>query len=149
MMGGMIGAQAAHQSAQATAYGDNFQAGMEQQMFFQGMTKSFQTDTAMTQHLSSTIANIEAVRASSGASINSPSGDAVQNRVQGLGNQDITRDVSNIQQQAQMHLQAMAYYQHAAQDAITAGDIAAEGAMMGGIASGFGQLTGMFGKMMG
>src|ERR1035437_4465422 len=95
-LGAFAAADAAHASADATAKGYQFQAFQEQEQFFQGMTKSFQTDTAMTQHLSSTISNIEAVRASSGASISSPSGDAVQNRVQGLGNQDITRDVSNI-----------------------------------------------------
>src|ERR1017187_3304268 len=141
MAGGMLGAMSAQMSASATAKGDMFQAGQEETQFYQGMTKSFQTDTAMTQHLSSTIANIEAVRASSGASINSPSGDAIQNRVQGLGGQDISRDVSNIQQQAQEHLTAMNYYQNAAQDALQAGGLAAVGAIAGGI----GSISKMFG----
>jgi 2-phospho-L-lactate transferase/gluconeogenesis factor (CofD/UPF0052 family) len=140
-IGAFAAADAAHQSAAATARGDDFQAFQEHEMFLQGMTKSFQTDTAMTQHLTSTIANIEAVRASSGASVNSPSGDAIQNRTLALGNQDIARETSNIQQQAQMHIQAMGYYTQASQDAIQAGDIAASGAILGGIGSMLGSLT--------
>jgi|ERR1035437_2559249 hypothetical protein len=140
-LGAFAAADAAHASADAQSRGYQFQAFQEQEQFFQGMTKSFQTDTAMTQHLASTISNIEAVRASSGASINSPSGDAIQGRVQALGNQDIARETSNIQQEAQMHLQASNYYQQAAQDAITAGDIAASGAIMSGIGSMLGSLT--------
>lgn len=135
MAGGIVGAIAATSSAQATARGDQFQAGQEQTQFYQGMTKSFQTDTAMTQHLTSTIANIEAVRTSSGASILSPTGEAIQNRVLSQGNQDISRDTSNIQQQAQAHLTAMNYYQQAGSDAIKAGNLTAIGDIIGGISS--------------
>jgi hypothetical protein len=133
MAGGMMGAVGAEMSASATARGDNYSAGQEEQKYYLGMVKSFQTDTAMTTHLTSTIANIEAVRAASGASLNSPSGAAIQNRVMGQGSQDISRETQ--------HLDAMKQYQRAADDALQAGGIAAAGAIAGGI----GKIGGMMG----
>ena len=64
------------------------------------MQKSFQTDTAMTQHLGTTLATINAIRGSSGADITSPSGEAIENRTLALGNQDIARTTINIQEKA-------------------------------------------------
>ena len=140
-MGGMMGAMGSMMGAQAQAKGDEFQAKQNEEQYFQGMIKSFQTDTNMTNHLTATISNIEAVRAASGASINSPSGSAIQNRVEGQGNQDIAIDVSNMQQEASKHLDAMNYYNDAAQSALQAGGIAAAGAIAGGM----GGMAKMFG----
>jgi hypothetical protein len=130
---GIGGAMSSMMGAQAQAKGDYFQAVQEKQQFWEGMIKSVQTGTAMTQHLTSTLNNISAVKASSGAALGSPSGDAISNYTMGLGNQDIQRNVSNIQQEAMKHWEASNYYEQAGNDAIQAGGIGAAGAIMGGL----------------
>jgi hypothetical protein len=135
LAGASSNAQAAEAKAEAEAKGDTFQAGEEQAQWLQGMTKAFQTDSAMTQHLGSTLATINAIRGSSGADMNSPSGEAIENRTLALGNQDIARTTINLQEQAEEHGKASFYYLSAANDAIAAGGIAAQGAEMAGLGS--------------
>jgi hypothetical protein len=147
IMGADAKAQAAEAQAAAQAKGDTFQAGTEQQQWFQGMQKSFQTDTAMTQHLGATLATINAIRGSSGADLTSPSGEAIENRTLALGNQDIARTTINIQEQAKAHEDASFYYLSAAHDALSAGDIAAQGAELGGIGGAVSGLGGFLGGL--
>jgi hypothetical protein len=133
LMSGGMGAASSMMGAQAQAKGDYFQAVQEKQQFWEGMIKSVQTGTAMTQHLTSTLNNISAVKASSGAALGSPSGDAISNYTMALGNQDESRAVSNIQQEAMKHWEASTYYQNAGNDAIQAGGLSAMGSLLGGI----------------
>lgn len=152
LLTGMLGlvsagtqSEAAQAKARAEQMGDLFQAKQEKEMYFQGMTKSWQTETAMNQHLTSTLSNIAAIRGSSGADISSPSGEAIEDRTFGLGSQDIARTTQNIRQEAQKHLEASQFYMSAASDAIAAGNIASEGALLGGLGGllkGFGGLFG-------
>jgi hypothetical protein len=148
IMGANASAEAAQEKAKAEAKGDSFEATQQQAMWFQGMQKSFQTDTAMTQHLGSTLATINAIRGSSGADITSPSGEAIENRTLALGNQDIARTTINIQEQAKQHEDASFYYLSAANDAISAGGIAAQGAELGGIGAAVKGIGGAIGGLI-
>jgi hypothetical protein len=147
IMGANTKAEAARQQAEAQAKGDTFEAENQRDQWFQGMQKAWQTDTAMTQHLGSTLATINAIRGSSGADITSPSGEAIENRTLALGNQDIARTTTNIMEQAESHKKASLYYLQAAQDAIDAGGIAAQGAELGGLGGAIGGLGGFAGGL--
>ena len=147
IMGANASAEAAREKAKAEAEGDSFAATQQQAQWFQGMQKSFQTDTAMTQHLGATLATINAIRGSSGADLTSPSGQAIENRTLALGNQDIARTTINIQEQAKEHEDASFYYLSAAHEAISAGGIAAQGVELGSIGGAVRGIGGVIGGL--
>ena len=132
-LGGIGGAISAIGQGEATAAGDEQNAKNSMDKYWEGLIKANQTDTAMTQHLTETLGNINAVRAASGVEMASPSGTAIENATIGLGNQDITRTVGNIQNQAFQDLQASQFYTKAAQTARDNEGLGVAGALIGGI----------------
>lgn len=116
----MGGAQQRAQQASAVAAGDYYQSWNEKIEGLEGYVKASQTNTAMTQHLMNVTANINAVRAAAGEESGSPTGEAVLARTEGLGNQDIQRQVQNINEEAMQHMAASSFYQQSAQQALNA-----------------------------
>jgi hypothetical protein len=115
----MGAAQQRSQQAEAVAKSDIFEEYNQEVMGKEGFLKATQTSSAMTQHLTEVVDNIRAVRASAGAEVGSPTGDVITNATQAIGGQDIARTVLNIQEEAQQHLAAAAFYKQSAQDAIS------------------------------
>jgi hypothetical protein len=130
ILGAGLSAVTSIMKGNAQAAGDQFSASQEQEQYAEGMVRSYQTATALQQHPTNTLSQLEAVRGSTGVDPNSPSGNSIENRIFGLSNQDIQRDVSNIQQDAQMHFQAAQFYRQSAFDAQTAGGIGAIGGLL-------------------
>jgi uncharacterized membrane-anchored protein YhcB (DUF1043 family) len=90
-MGGIGGAISALGSADAQSKADMQDAHNQLDLYWDELNKANQVDASMTQHLTSSLADVNAVRAASGAEMVSPSGEAVKNRILGLANQDINR----------------------------------------------------------
>jgi hypothetical protein len=139
-MGGVGGAIGAVQSgeAQAAGYRQDEQNAVDK--YWGERIKANQVDTSMTQHLTSTLANINAVRAASGAEMASPSGTAVENATLGLGLQDIGRSVQNLDNEALQQYQKAQFYANAAQQAQSNEGLGVIGALVGGLGGLVGKL---------
>ena len=132
-MGGIGGAIGAVQQGEAQAASDTQNAYNAADQYWEDRIKGNEQDTAMTQHLASTLSNINAVRAASGAELASPSGEAVQNATLGLGLQDIARTTLNANDQAQQQLMAMNFYNQQAQQARSNESLGVIGSLVGGL----------------
>ncbi len=85
----------------AKAQGDEFQAQASENAAIGGQIKAAQTSTALHQNLMQTLSNIQSMRAAGGTEDSSPTGSAILNRTNALGQQDINRKVGNILEQSQ------------------------------------------------
>ena len=132
-MAGIGGAIGAVQQGEATAAKDRQDEQNAIDMYWEDRIKGNEQDTAMTQHLASTLSNINAVRAASGAQMTSPSGEAVQNTTLGLGLQDIARTTLNANNEAMQQYQAAQFYAKSAQQAQDNESLGVLGALAGGI----------------
>ena len=132
-MGGIGGAIGAVQQGEAEAASDTQKAFNAADQYWEDRIKGNQQDTAMTQHLASTLSNINAVRAASGAELSSPSGEAVQNATLGLGLQDISRTELNANNAAMQQLSAMNFYNKAAEEARSNESLGVIGSLVGGL----------------
>lgn len=126
------------------AEGDVYQAFTERLQAHQGHTKAAQTNTAMSEHLTDVLANISAVRAAANTDPLSPTGAAITNRVHAQGDQDISRTVSNINQEADQHMFASYFYEDAAKRAIEAGNKSQMAGLLSGVSGLIGGLGGAF-----
>jgi len=132
-MAGIGGAIGAVQQGEATAAKDRQDEQNAVDMYWEDRIKGNEQDAAMTQHLASTMSNINAVRAASGAQMTSPSGEAVQNTTLGLGLQDIARTTLNANNEAMQQYQAAQFYAQSAQQAQDNESLGVIGSLVGGL----------------
>lgn len=121
--------------AQGTANADEYQAEKLQTQATYGDLKAVQTSGQMTRNLNTTLGNIEAVRAAANTDPNSPTGAAVRDNQEAIGNQNRSITVNSILQQSLQDRNDAAYYQSAASNALTAGDVSAGAGLVKGLAS--------------
>lgn len=119
----------------AQAKGDAYQA---QQMMDQaqyGREQAMQTDTAMRRSLANTLANVSAIRASTNAGMDSPSGNAATSYYENQS--DIVRGqkIANINAQTNEDMKASSMYMQMANSAITSGLMGAAGGRQGAISA--------------
>jgi hypothetical protein len=120
--------------AEGTASADEYQAAKLESAATYGDLKAVQTGGQMTRSLNTTLGNIEAVRAAANADPNSPTGAAVLDNAETIGNQQKSITVNSILAQANQDRNDAAYYKSAASDALLAGEIGAAAGIAKGIA---------------
>lgn len=140
-------------AANAQSQGELFQSKEMTIAATNGQAQAAQTDAFMRRKLQSTLANIQAVRASAGTSSSSPTGAAVEASVAGEQDRERAVKVSNINAQSEADTAASLFYKQASANALLGGqyaaegdEAAAEGAEMGGIG---GLLKGIAGAVPG
>lgn len=112
-----------------------YEAQMSERAAQYGEIKAQQTSQQMTDRLTQTLGNISAVRASANVG-ESPTGDAIRNYNELLGDRDRTQAVSNIMAQNQQDLLDAKFY-----------NSMGSSALIGGYLGGFGQMAGAVAKM--
>ncbi len=122
------------QQGNAQAKGLEFQAQAAENAAIGGQIKAAQTSTALHQDLMKTLSNIQSMRATAATEDNSPTGTAILNRTNALGQQDINRKVGNILEQSQEEKNAAAFYQQSASNALLGGQLGAAGSLLKGVA---------------
>lgn len=110
---------------QGQAEADNWQAQKLETAATYGELKAVQTGGQMTRSLNTTLGNIEAVRAAARADPNSPTGAAILDEQQAIGNEQKSITVNSILQQARQDRSDAAYYRDAASRAQTLGYVTA------------------------
>ena len=123
-------------SAQGTATADEFQAAKLDNAAKYGELKAVQTGAQMTRSLNTTLGNIEAVRAAARADPNSPTGAAIIDEQQTIGNEQRGTVVNSILAQANQDRSDAKYYRSAADHALFAGAISAGAGIAKGLAGG-------------
>lgn len=121
--------------SQGVAAADEFQAQKLESAAVYGDLKAAQTGGQMTRSLNTTLGNIEAVRAAAGADPNSPTGAAVRDNAETIGNEQRSITVNSILAQSNQQRNDAAYYKSAATDALFAGKISAAAGVAKGLAS--------------
>jgi hypothetical protein len=122
------------QQGNANAQGAEYQAQLAERASQYGQIKAAQTSTFMQRNLSTTLDNIQAVRASGNIEGNSPTGEAIRSNVNTTGQQQITQKVQNIDAQSQQDQDAAAFYTQSANNALTGGLLSALGKGASGLA---------------
>jgi hypothetical protein len=100
------------------------------------------TDTSMRDELTSTLANIDAIRASSGDSIDSPTAVAIKDRNTEISDTQRTAKVLSIREQVAQDESDAAYYQKAAKLYTRNALISAGAGIAGGLVGAYGNYTG-------
>jgi hypothetical protein len=108
-------------SGNMTGMSDAYRASSLEREATYGQIKAEQTDAFMRDSLKTSLANIRAVRAAAGTSGDSPTGNAILNRVEAQGDMARTQKVANINEQVQADRDAAAFYSAAGLSAIQAG----------------------------
>src|SRR5215813_11353816 len=108
-----------------TATADEYQAQRLETAATYGELKAVQTSGQMTRNLNTTLGNIEAVRAAAHADPNSPTGAAVLENQEAIGEEQRGIVVNSILQQARQDRGDAAFYRDAAGRAMNVGEIAA------------------------
>jgi hypothetical protein len=139
---GISGADSQEASGQATYYSDMFQANNLDLQGTYGDIKASQTDIYMRNQLAGTLANISAVRASSGVGSGSPTESAIENRAENLS--DTTRNIrmQNIEQQAEEDRSSASMYRAAGQAALAQSQSNGLGDIFSGLLGGVGSILG-------
>lgn len=119
--------------SEGTADADNYQATKLQTAATYGDLKASQTSGQMTRNLNTTLGNIEAVRAAANTDPNSPTGAAVRDNQEAIGNQNRSITVNSILQQSIQDRNDAAYYQSAASNALTAGKVGAAAGLVSAV----------------
>jgi hypothetical protein len=88
----------------------------------------------MTRNLNTTLGNIDAVRAAANTDPTSPTGQAVRDNQETIGDQQRSTTVDSILAQSMQDRSDAAYYKQAGSDALFAGDISAAAGIAKGIA---------------
>lgn len=111
--------------AQGTATADTYQAERLETAAKYGEVKADQTGAQMTRSLNTTLGNIEAVRAAANTDPTSPTGVAVMDYAENLGEDQRSIAVGNIRAQTIQQRNDAAYYRQASSDALLSGKISA------------------------
>jgi hypothetical protein len=122
--------------SQGTAAGDTFKAEQAETAATYGDLKAVQTGGQMTRNLNQTLGNIDAVRAAANANPDSPTGVAVRDNQESIGNENRSIAVNSILQQSLQDQNDAAYYNSAASNALTAGDIGAAAGLVSAVGKG-------------
>lgn len=123
--------------AKGTADADNFQSDKLESAATYGDLKAAQTGGQMTRQINTTLGNIDAVRAAANSDPNSPTGAAVRDNQETIGDNQKNIAVDSILAQSTQGRNDAAYYKSAASNALFAGDISAASGIAGGLAKGF------------
>lgn len=121
--------------SEGIASADQWQATKLENAAKYGELKAVQTGGQMTRSLNTVLGNIDAVRAASGNDPTSPTGAAVRDNQEMIGNEQKTIAVDSILSQARQDQADAAYYRSAADDALFAGKIGAAAGVAKGLAS--------------
>jgi hypothetical protein len=125
------------QAGQAAAAGENQRAQQAANASAIGRAKAAQTDAYMRDSLASTMGNIMAVRAAANTDPSSPTGFAVLNRQENLGDEARAQKVANINNQADSDASAAIFYRNSAENALTGSYLSAGGRLASGLSSQF------------
>lgn len=120
--------------SEGTATADEFQANKLDEAAKYGELKAVQTGAQMTRSLVTTMGNIQAVRAAANADPTSPTGAAIIDNQEQIGNDQKSTVVGSIVVQANQDKSDAAYYRDAASDALFAGKIGAAAGILKGVA---------------
>lgn len=120
--------------SQGVADADQYQAQKLETAATYGDLKAAQTGAQMTRSLTTTLGNIAAVRAAANADPTSPTGAAVIDNQENIGNEQRGIAVNSILQQSRQDRNDAAYYRSAADNALLAGGIGAAAGIAKGIA---------------
>jgi hypothetical protein len=120
--------------AEGVATADEWQAAKLENAAKYGELKAVQTGAQMSRSLNTTLGNIEAVRAAARADPLSPTGAAVLENQENIGNEQKSIVVNSILAQANQQRADAAYYRSAADNALFAGTISAGAGIAKGIA---------------
>ena len=99
--------------SQGVAAGDEYQAAKLDQAAQYGELKAVQTGGQMLRSLNTTLGNIDAVRAAANADPTSPTGAAVRDNQENIGNEQRSIVVGSILQQARQDRADAEYYRSA------------------------------------
>ncbi|WGR74345.1 MULTISPECIES: hypothetical protein [unclassified Bradyrhizobium] len=118
---------------QSTATADEYQAARLDNAAVYGELKAKQTSGQMSRSLNTTLGNIEAVRAAAKADPLSPTGQAVLQNQEDIGDEQRGIVVNSILQQARQDRSDAAYYRDAAGNALTMGYVSAGADVLKGV----------------
>lgn len=104
-----------------------------------GELKAVQTGGQMTRSLNTTLGNIEAVRAAARTDPNSPTGAAIFDEQEAIGNEQRSITVNSILQQSRQDRADAAYYRDASSRAMTLGYVSAGADVLKGATPLFGK----------
>lgn len=121
-------------SAEGAATADEYQAAKLDNAAKYGELKAVQTGAQMTRSLNNTLGNIAAVRAAANTDPTSPTGAAVMQRQEEIGDEQRSITVNSILQQARQDSSDAEYYRKAADHALLAGGVSAAAGVAKGIA---------------
>lgn len=121
--------------AEGTAAADEWQAAKLDNAAKYGELKAVQTGAQMARSLNTTLGNIEAVRAAARADPNSPTGAAILDEQEQIGNDQRATTVNSILAQTSQDKADAKYYRSAADAALFAGGIDAAAGIAKGISS--------------
>ena len=121
--------------SEGTAKADDYQAEKLDVAAKYGELKAVQTGGQMTRSLNNTLGNIDAVRAAANADPSSPTGAAVRDYQEQIGDEQKSITVNSILQQSRQDTADAMYYRSAAKDALFAGKISAAAGIAKGLAS--------------
>lgn len=133
-----LGAYSTMLQAEGTATADEYQANRLDVAATYGDLKAVQTGGQMTRSLNTTLGNIAAVRAAARADPNSPTGAAVSDEQEAIGNENKSIAVGSLTAQADQDRADAAYYREASSNAMLAGEVGAGAGILKGIAGMFG-----------
>jgi hypothetical protein len=126
---------------QTEASADEYQADRLDVAAKYGELKAVQTGGQMTRNLNTVLGNIDAVRAAANADPNSPTGVAVRENQEDIGNEQRGITVNSILQQSRQDTADAAYYRSAASNALFASSLSAGAGILKGAVPLFGSGT--------
>lgn len=149
----LLGASLASTSLQAAggvmqgasqASGSKAQAAKAQRAAEFARLQADETDVQMREELRSTLANIDAIRASADVDPNGPTAIAIKDEQRRISDRERNTRTMGLRMQANQYEQDAQFYRKASKDYMMAGLINGGSALFGGLAKGFG--PGGFGK---
>lgn len=130
------------QSGKANAAGSAYQAEKARQAAEYARLQADQTDVQMREELRTTLANIDAIRASAGTNPDAPTAVAIRANETRVSERERGIRTLSLRQQANQYDADAQFYRQAAKAQLRAGYIGAAGVAFGGIARGIGGFSG-------
>lgn len=119
-----------YEAAQGQSAADQYKAQQLEEAAKYGELKAQQTGAAMTRNLVTTLGNIDAVRAAAHTDPTSPTGAAVRENAEELGNEQRGIKVASIEQQARMDESNAQFMRDASDKALLGGDLSIAGTLL-------------------
>lgn len=137
----MMKGQADEFKAAGESQGDTYQADRLDVAAQYGDLKATQTQGQMTRNLNTTLGNIDAVRAAANTNPASPTGAAVRDNAESIGNSQTQIAVGNINAQTDQERSDAAYYRTASANALISGSMAESADNLNAYATAFSSLN--------